>query len=101
MKAGYKQTEFGIIPENWEIVLLETLLAQPIQNGIFNDPRLKGYGYKLINVINLYGQTPIDTAGLEYLSASKTEVDRFKVNHGDVFFTRSSITPDGIAQCKN
>lgn len=99
MKSGYKLTEAGVIPEDWDCHALKNLLVQPIQNGIFNDPKYKGYGYKLINVGDLYKDSPINTGSLEYLHAKKADVDRFKVADGDVFFTRSSITPDGIAHC--
>jgi type I restriction enzyme S subunit len=99
VKPGYKQTELGVIPEDWEVALVSSLLAMPIQNGLFNEPSRKGRGCKLVNVIDLYGSFPIDTMGLERFDADPTELLRFGVKHGDIFFTRSSLTPDGIAQC--
>ena len=99
MKPGYKQTEVGVIPEEWDIAIVSSLLALPIQNGVFNEPSRKGRGFKLINVIDLYGSFPIETKDLERFDANRDEFLRFGVKHGDMFFTRSSLTPDGIAKC--
>lgn len=96
---GYKQTEVGIIPEEWDVNRISSLLTLPIQNGVFNEPSRKGRGCKLINVIDLYRSFPMDTADLERFDANKEEIGRFQVKHGDIFFTRSSLTPDGIGHC--
>ena len=99
IRSGYKQTEVGDIPEDWEVIGLSSLTAFPTQNGVFNEPGRKGRGCKLINVIDLYSAVPIDTSSLERFDATKAEIARFGVAHGDLFFTRSSLTPDGIAHC--
>ncbi len=65
VKAGYKQTEVGVIPEDWEIASLSSLSKQPMQNGLFFKPSLKGSGVKLINVGDLYTRVPIDSDALE------------------------------------
>ncbi|MDP2732904.1 MAG: restriction endonuclease subunit S, partial [Hoeflea sp.] len=96
---GYKQTEVGVIPEDWDLQRMSSLTSLPIQNGVFNEPARKGRGCKLINVGDLYVVTPIDIQPLELFDANKVEVSRFGVFHGDIFFTRSSLTPDGIAYC--
>src|SRR5712692_10427023 len=96
---GYKQTAVGVIPEDWEIQRLSALIVLPIQNGVFNAPTKKGRGCKLINVGDLYSAIPIDSRSLELFDASKDELSRFGVTYGDIFFTRSSLTPDGIAHC--
>ncbi|HRC60384.1 MAG TPA: restriction endonuclease subunit S [Candidatus Propionivibrio aalborgensis] len=97
--AGYKQTEVGVIPEDWEVARLSSVSRTPVQNGVFNEPARKGRGCKLINVGDLYTAAPIDINNLEKFDATKTEISKFGVTHGDLFFTRSSITPDGIAYC--
>jgi type I restriction enzyme, S subunit len=96
---GYKQTEVGVIPGEWEVMPLSLLAALPVQNGVFNEPSRKGRGCKLINVIDLYSDSPINTSDLERFDATKDEIARFGVADGDLFFTRSSLTPDGIAHC--
>jgi type I restriction enzyme, S subunit len=97
--SKYKRTEVGVIPEDWDVQPLSSLTNHPIQNGVFNEPARKGRGFKLINVGDLYAAVPIDLRSLELFDASKYELSRFGVSHGDIFFTRSSLTPDGIAHC--
>jgi len=99
VRPGYKQAEVGVIPKEWQTDLMSSITLLPIQNGVFNEPERKGRGCKLINVINLYSYVPIETTDLERFDATRDEINRFGVNHGDLFFTRSSLTPDGIAHC--
>lgn len=99
IKAGYKQTEVGVIPEDWEITTLNAICSVPMQNGVFYKPSNKGKGVKLVNVGDLYKTTPINVQNLELFDATEDEKKRFKVEDGDLFFTRSSIVPCGIAHC--
>ena len=53
IKKGYKQTEFGVIPEDWEIVPLDSLSLQ-IGDGIHSTPiYTNDSDYKFINGNNL------------------------------------------------
>ncbi len=83
----------------WEVSTLSAVSKEPMQNGIFYSPALKGVGVKLINVGDLYNCAPIDTDSLELFGATVRECERFQVEDGDLFFTRSSIVPSGIAHC--
>ena len=95
----FKDTEIGRIPKSWIIKKLAELSIQKIQNGIFNDPKKVGKGYKLINVVNLYTEPKIKTNNLKLLEANQDEYNSFKVYDGDIFFTRSSLKKEGIAHC--
>jgi hypothetical protein len=96
---GYKQTEAGVIPEDWSTTTLLKLSVTGISNGVFNDPAKVGSGYRLINVLDLYQGYSIDTKNLSRLQLAQTDFMKNKVKKGGVFFTRSSITPDGIGFC--
>jgi type I restriction enzyme, S subunit len=97
--AGYKQTEVGVIPEDWCISNLESVSIIPMQNGLFYEPKRKGRGIPLINVGDMYTSAPIDISKLDLFEATRNEIKTFKVQFGDLFFTRSSIVPSGIAYC--
>jgi type I restriction enzyme S subunit len=99
VNLDYKQSEIGVIPAEWDVSQLSCLTAIPIQNGVFNEPTRKGRGCKIINVVDLYSVVPIDTSNVERFNATKDEITKFGVAYGDLFFTRSSLTPDGIAYC--
>ncbi|MDM1716621.1 MULTISPECIES: restriction endonuclease subunit S [Pseudomonadota] len=97
--AGYKQTEVGVIPEDWELSNIASISATPMQNGLFFEPRRKGRGVPLINVSDMYNSAPINVSTLDLFDANLTEINTFKVKKGDLFFTRSSVVPSGIAFC--
>lgn len=99
IRAGYKHTEVGVIPVDWDVTTLLHVAKTSMQNGLFFKPELKGAGVKLINVGDLFSRYPIDTESLELFRATAKEVERFGVCSGDLFFTRSSIVPSGIAHC--
>jgi len=88
-----------MIPEDWEVGTLTSVSQESMQNGVFFEPARKGKGIRLINVGDLYTNVPINIDSLELFDATQTECERFRVADGDIFFTRSSVVPSGIAQC--
>jgi type I restriction enzyme S subunit len=83
----------------WEVTNLGLVCNESMQNGVFFEPSNKGFGIKIINVGDLYKGSPIDIDSLELFNASNSEKERFSVKDGDLFFTRSSVVPSGIAHC--
>ncbi len=98
-KAFGDPTKDGELPENWSIQKLKDLSKQKISNGVFNDPKKVGRGYKLINVKNLYTLNSINPDQLKLIDLSHNDFTKFKASKGDLFFTRSSLKVDGIAHC--
>lgn len=66
-------------------------------NGIFKKPQNSGRGTKLINVYDLYSDTTVNLDLIDRLDIPISDVLRYKVNEGDIFFTRSSLKPQGVA----
>jgi type I restriction enzyme S subunit len=83
---------------DWIPDVLINLAKNGFSNGVFNDPKKVGSGYKLINVINMYTESPISENGLTLLELSSSEFEKNKVERGDIFFTRSSLVVEGIAK---
>ncbi|CDU07371.1 putative Type I restriction-modification system specificity subunit S [Vibrio coralliirubri] len=82
---------------DWEEKTLIELAAQGLSNGVFNDPKRIGKGYRLINVKDMYSGNFIDTSTLSLLDLNEKEFSKNQVKYGDIFFTRSSLVPSGIA----
>ena len=83
----------------WKEVELLSLSDGGMQNGVFYEVSRKGLGIPLINVGDMYIKVPITSEKLELFDATDDEIKRFEVNDGDLFFTRSSVVPSGIAFC--
>ena len=86
-------------PKDWRIVLLSELSIEGFQNGLFYEVARKNKGIPIINVGDLYKSSPIANDKLELFNATAEEIKRYQVFNGDLFFTRSSIVPSGIACC--
>ena len=82
---------------DWEYRKLGDVAKYGFSNGVFNNPKKVGSGYRLINVIHMYSDTPIKENELSLLNLNEKVFLKNKVEFGDIFFTRSSIVPDGIA----
>jgi type I restriction enzyme S subunit len=83
--------------ENWQSDNLLSLSENGFTNGVFNDPSKVGSGYKIVNVLDMYIETTIDESKLKLVELNEAEFLKNKVEHGDVFFTRSSLVKEGIA----
>ena len=89
--------ENGQILSDWREETLLNLSISGFSNGVFNDPTKVGRGYKLINVLDMYIESTINENKLTLVELSEDELNRNKVEYGDVFFTRSSLVKEGIA----
>lgn len=67
-------------------------------NGVFKEPQRVGSGVPLVNVADLYRGQNVDLDRCERFDATAAEIRRFGIARGDIFFTRSSLKLQGIAQ---
>lgn len=88
---GYKKTQFGIFPCDWETKTLDQLLD--FKNGVNADKEKYNSGVKMISVMDILSDTPI------YYDSIKGQVDideetlkNYNVTYGDIVFQRSSET---------
>ena len=105
VKPGYKRTEVGVIPEEWECRAIGDLAA-PIANAIVGGP----FGSDLVSADYVYDGIPVirgQNMGSRYLEGPYVYVSRAKANSlaanlarpGDVVFTQRgtlgqvSLTP--------
>ena len=98
-RPGYKKTNVGWIPEEWECQTLRRVAYQPLVNGLFKRPNEYGSGTLLVNVIDTFGGLIIDPTNLGRVRTSLNEVERYSNQHGDLFFVRSSLKLEGVGNC--
>lgn len=77
---------------------IENLLNEDIKNGTQNNPGINEAKIKFINVVNLYSAV-INAVSLPYINKDITKINHLLVEKGDLFYTRSSITYEGIGYC--
>ncbi|MBM3160389.1 MAG: restriction endonuclease subunit S [Bacteroidetes bacterium] len=95
MKIGYKQTEVGLIPEDWKVSPLSEL--GEFKNGINKSKEDFGFGYPFVNLMDVFGiPFIIDNSSLELINANQHELNLYNLIEGDVLFVRSSVKPSGV-----
>ena len=87
----------GVAFPDWEERKLGNIVAGGFSNGVFNDPNKLGQEYRLVNVKDMYNGDFIDVNSLTRLLLDEQEFKKNKAEHGDIFFTRSSLVKEGIA----
>lgn len=95
VKPGYKMTEVGVIPEDWDVLSLGILFS--FKNGLNKGKEFFGHGKLIVNYMDVYGHSGLRCADIEgRVDVSRDELDAFNVRRGDVFFTRTSETVDEV-----
>lgn len=95
VKQGYKQTEVGLIPEDWQVLPIGESLI--FKNGLNKASEFFGYGTPILNYMDVFKHHGIhqsDIKGKVFITTQ--EKKNFSAKKGDVFFTRTSETQEEI-----
>ena len=92
---GYKQSEVGVIPSDWLVSNLGAIGS--FKNGINKDGDSFGHGGPLVNLMDVFGKTSIESVEhLGLIDSSDTDKKEYDLRAGDVLFIRSSVKPSGV-----
>ncbi len=87
---GYKQTEVGVIPEEWEVKTLRNVLKKGRLGGNYSNQD-RETEYPLMKMGNL-GRGAMDTSKIEYITRRAIPEKQHKLAKGDVLFnTRNTL----------
>jgi type I restriction enzyme S subunit len=90
IKLGYKQTEVGVIPEEWEVKPLRNVLKKGRLGGNYSNQD-RETEYPLMKMGNL-GRGAMDTSKVEYITRGVVPEQQHKLAKGDVLFnTRNTL----------
>jgi len=95
LTEGYKQTELGQIPEDWEIDNLGSI--GEFKNGINKGAEAFGHGSPLVNLMDVFGVPSISLdSELGLINSNDVEKRVYDLIEGDIIFIRSSVKPTGV-----
>ena len=95
VKPGYKLTEVGVIPEDWEVKRLGDVGF--FTNGLNKDSASFGHGYPFVNLNDVFGVNMISGSDhLGLVASTPAEQSIYNLRKGDVLFIRSSVKPSGV-----
>ena len=92
---AYKQTEVGLIPEDWKVIQLGNLGV--FKNGINKGIDSFGHGFPFVNLMDVFGVSCIPSVkSFGLVDTSNAERQIYNLRKGDVLFIRSSVKPSGV-----
>lgn len=92
------EIRFDGFTEDWEQRKLSEIAIEKLSNGIMNNQANDETGLRHINVINMYDPDKIHPEKLTFSNYDEDAVKKCNVEWGDIFLTRSSLKPEGIAE---
>jgi type I restriction enzyme S subunit len=84
---------------SWDKVPFESLYAIPSRNGLTRPERVRGNGYKMINMGELFAYDRIGAIDMELVPMNERELDNMLVEEGDLLFARQSLVFSGAGKC--
>jgi len=97
VRPGYKPTEIGSIPDDWDAVPLAELFT--FKNGLNKAKKFFGHGTPIVNYMDVFRHPGLRLHNVKgRVAVSNAELQSFEVRKGDVFFTRTSETVEEIGQ---
>jgi len=96
--ANVPEIRFKGFTDAWEQRKVSEIAIEKLSNGIMNNQSDDETGVKHINVINMYDTDKIHPEKLTFSNYDEEAVKKCNVEFGDIFLTRSSLKPEGIAE---
>lgn len=87
-----------INPE-WEKVKFEDLYLIPSKNGLTKPTAIRGNGYKMINMGELFKYNKIGNIPMSLVPLSENEKKTNDIQVGDLLFARQSLVVSGAGKC--
>ena len=78
--------------------LLEQYLKVPLRNGLTKPKKVRGEGYKMVNMGELFSTPIIDNLEMDRVPLSEKEKVSL-LEQGDLLFARQSLVREGAGQC--
>ena len=84
---------------NWDTVRFGNLYEEDSRNGLTKPSKVRGSGYKMINMGELFADDRIYDIPMELVPLKENEKKNAKVKRGDLLFARQSLVLEGAGKC--
>ncbi len=84
---------------SWPQVRFGDLYLIPSRNGIMRPSRVRGEGFKMVNMGELFANAQIGDIPMERVPMNEREVANSSLEQGDLLFARQSLVLEGAGQC--
>jgi type I restriction enzyme S subunit len=83
----------------WDKIEFGELYLIPSKNGLNRPSRVRGSGYKMINMGELFANDRIKDIPMELVQLNDREIESSKIIEKDLIFARQSIVASGAGKC--
>jgi type I restriction enzyme S subunit len=84
---------------NWKEYTFEELFEIPLRNGLNKPSKVRGAGYRMINMKEIFGYDFIDdSTPMELVPLSEREKENSFLQEGDLLFARQSLIASGAGK---
>ena len=83
----------------WDTIRFGDLYAEDSRNGLTKPSKVRGSGYKMINMGELFANDRIYDIPMELVPLKENEKKNAKVECGDLLFARQSLVLEGAGKC--
>lgn len=84
---------------SWTETEFENLYEIPSKNGLTRPARVRGSGFKMINMGELFANDRIGTIDMELVPMNDKELSHMLVEKDDLLFARQSLVLSGAGKC--
>lgn len=84
---------------SWDEIIFESVFKIPTKNGLTKPSRIRGEGFKFINMGELFAIDRMFDPKMELVPLSETEKVTHKIEKGDLLFARQSLVASGAGKC--
>ncbi len=84
---------------SWDTIRFGDLYAEDSRNGLTKPSKVRGSGYKMINMGELFSNDRIFDIPMELVPLKENEKKNAKVEKGDLLFARQSLVLEGAGKC--
>lgn len=87
------------IPNGWQVKPFESMLSEPIRNGIYKKKEFHGRGARVVNMGELFGFEFISNQEMKRVELNSQESKNAVLVDGDLLFARRSLILEGAGKC--
>ena len=85
--------------EKWQQREFVELYKIPSRNGLSKPSKVRGIGYKMINMGELFSNDRIYNIDMELVPLTDAEKEKAKIEKNDLLFARQSLVASGAGKC--
>ncbi len=83
----------------WKKIQFEYIYKEPSRNGLTRPRKVRGKGYKMVNMGELFRHDRINNPPMELVPMNKKEIENYSLKKGDLLFARQSLVASGAGKC--